>query len=300
MIKKTVAFAILYLCTFYSLCAQNDDSLFARLRGITNSGVDFFNVDGIEITSQTIPDEFSVKNIAKKFKRYDIKEKDLAVSDSLIGYKNFYVSKSAEATAGIVQNTSYYFVASPSNGIIAVTFAALNKKDQQFERHFVKLLYNNAIPRSVYEPMKIDSIDFAGRKIALGGSCHWMGVNNVQCSGYGQMNWSVHKDLEDASIAVHAQYNQIKQKKGGKIVAEDSVNVVFEGTAVKAIKAVYDFKGVSSLLVGISGGKTLTIYCVAVPVRQYYVSCVMSFWNNDVINASGLPPLLEKVMTPAK
>jgi hypothetical protein len=26
------------------------------------------------------------------------------------------------------------------------------------------------------------------------------------------------------------------------------------------------------------------------------VSCVMSFWNNDVVNPSGLPPLLEHVM----
>jgi hypothetical protein len=45
-----------------------------------------------------------------------------------------------------------------------------------------------------------------------------------------------------------------------------------------------------------SGGKTLTIYFVAAPVRKNYVSCVMSFWNNDQINPSGLTPLLEQVM----
>jgi len=40
----------------------------------------------------------------------------------------------------------------------------------------------------------------------------------------------------------------------------------------------------------------LTAYYVACEVRNNYVSCVMSFWNNDQINESGLPPLLEKVM----
>jgi hypothetical protein len=45
-----------------------------------------------------------------------------------------------------------------------------------------------------------------------------------------------------------------------------------------------------------TGGKTLTIYFVAAPVRENNVSCVMSFWNNDQINSSGLSPLLEQVM----
>ncbi len=45
-----------------------------------------------------------------------------------------------------------------------------------------------------------------------------------------------------------------------------------------------------------SGGKTLTIYYVACKVRENYVSCCMSFWNNDTITENGLAPLLEKVM----
>jgi hypothetical protein len=92
------------------------------------------------------------------------------------------------------------------------------------------------------------------------------------------------------------QYNIIKVKRGGKIISEELVDVIFEGTEVKAKKVVYDFNGVTSLLVGMSGGKTLTIYFVASPAKQNYVSCVMSFWNNDSVNPSGLPPLLEAVM----
>jgi hypothetical protein len=45
-----------------------------------------------------------------------------------------------------------------------------------------------------------------------------------------------------------------------------------------------------------SGGKTLTIYYVASEVRDNYVSCVLSFWNNDRITKDGLTRLLEEVM----
>lgn len=51
-----------------------------------------------------------------------------------------------------------------------------------------------------------------------------------------------------------------------------------------------------SLLAGMSGGKTLTVYYVAEKVRDNYVSCVMSFWNNDNLTKDGLAPLLEEVM----
>ena len=122
------------------------------------------------------------------------------------------------------------------------------------------------------------------------------GVNNVQCRYYGQMNWSVHKDLDDATKTVNNQFESIKARKNGKIVADTTVNVIFEGTETTAKKVIYDFTGMTSALVGMSGGKTLTIYFVAAPVRQNSVSCVMSFWNNDQINPSGLAPLLEQVM----
>lgn len=293
--KNRILTILLLVIVFSNSDAQENIAIFSRLQAISNSGTDFLNVDGIEITSQTLAAEFSKKNITKKFKRYSIKEADLTQSDTSIRNQNFYVSKAEEINTGLVQNTSYYFLETP-NGIMAITFGAINKTDKELERQIVHLLTSNGIPQSVYEPMNIDSINFAGRKLPLGRSCRWMGINNVQCPYYGQMNWSVHKTLEDASSSADNQYKVIQAKKQGKVVSEEEVNVVFEGVEVKAKKIVYDFKGVTSLLVGMSGGKTLTIYFVAAPVRQNFVSCVMSFWNNDTINPSGLPPLLEQVM----
>lgn len=294
--KKRFLIFITVILSQTFLYAQQNDSLFSRLQAISNSGLDFFNVDGIEITSQIINSAFSKKGVVKKFKKFSIKESDLVLADSLIPGQNYYVLKSEEIAPGTVQYSSYYFIENKSKQITAITFAGINKNDKAFENKFVALILNNEIPKPIYTPLEIDSINFSGRKIALGKSCHWMGVNNVQCPYYGQMNWSVHKTLEDASKSVDNQYTVIKLKRGGKIVSEDTVNVIFEGTPVKAKKAVYDFKGVTSLLAGMSGGKTLTIYFVAAPAKQNFVSCVMSFWNNDSINPSGLPPLLEQVM----
>ena len=110
------------------------------------------------------------------------------------------------------------------------------------------------------------------------------------------MNWSVHGTLATAKSAIANQLLATKSKKGGKVIAELNVPVIFEGTEATAKKVIYDFTGLNSLLAGASGGKTLTVYYVAAAVRGNYVSCVMSFWNNDTITASGLSPLVEEVM----
>jgi archaellum component FlaF (FlaF/FlaG flagellin family) len=110
------------------------------------------------------------------------------------------------------------------------------------------------------------------------------------------MNWSVHKSYESAKNSVDNQFSVTKSRKGGKVISEEEVDVIFEGTETKAKKVIYDFTGVKSLLAGMSGGKTLTIYYVACEVRGNYVSCCMSFWDNDTITENGLAPLLEEVM----
>ena len=158
------------------------------------------------------------------------------------------------------------------------------------------MILNKQIPKEVFEPLTIDSIDFGGRKIKLGSNCYWTNINTVQCPYYGEMNWSVHKTMESAKNSIDNQLNVTKRKKGGKVISEEEVEILFEGTATTAKKVIYDFTGMKSLLAGMSGGKTLTIYYVACKVRENYMSCCLSFWNNDNITQNGLAPLLEEVM----
>lgn len=289
------SFTILFLFVLSTLSAQNE-KLFNRLQAINNGGLTFYEVDGTNISSQTLNYKFTEKGLKKVYRKYSIKKKDHKTTDSDLNYKNYYVSKTDLIIENLTQNSSYYFLENKNKRTTIIQFGSINKKDKEFERKMVRLIMENKIPKQCYNSIEIDSINFVGRKIKLGSNCQWQNVNNVQCPYYGQMNWSVHKDLKDAENTVEQQFEITKSKKNGKVISEEIVEIEFEGTETKAKKVIYDFTGVTSLLAGMSGGKTLTIFYVATEVRNNYVSCVLSFWNNDTITENGITPLLEKVM----
>jgi hypothetical protein len=270
--------------------------LFSRLQAISNNGKTFYNIDGINIVSETYTNDLSEEGLKKPFRKYSINKEDIKVRDTGLPFNNYYVFKSVPALNNIDQYNSYYFIETKEKWLTIIYFASYKKPDKQFEREFVTLLYNENIPKYVFSTLVVDSINFAGRKIALGKSCNWMNINSVQCPYYGQMNWSVHKELPDAQNTVDIQHKLNNLKKGIKVLSENNVEVVFEGNATNATKVIYDFTGAKSLLAGMSGAKILTVYYLATGVRNNFVSCVLSFWNNDKINPGGLPPLLENVM----
>lgn len=275
--------------------AQND-SIFNRLQAIRNNGLTFYNIDGYTITSETLNYPFTEKGLKKVYRKYSIKKDEKKTKDEQLLSNNYYVTNDNEITEKLVQNNSYYFIENQEKRITIIQFSSINKRDKEFEHTIVKSIIENTVPKENYASMTIDSINFAGRKIKLGTSCNWTNVNTVQCPYYGEMNWSVHKDLEDAKNTVEQQFAITKSRKSGKVISEEMVDIVFEGTETKAKKVIYDFTGITSVLASMSGGKTLTIYYVATEVRGNYVSCVLSFWNNDTITENGLAPLLEKVM----
>jgi len=292
---KSILFLVITLISTLSFSQENDD--FAkRLKAINNQTIIFYNVDGVDFSSQTFSNEFTEKGLKRLYRKYSIKESDLKVKDETLKYNNFYITKLENVAENISQISSFYFVENQNKTVSVFWFGYYGKQNQVFELKYVNRILNDEIPKEVFEPMTIQSIDFAGRKIELGNSCNWTNINTVQCPYYGEMNWSVHKTIESAKNSIDNQFNVTKSRKGGKVLSEEEVDVIFEGTETKAKKVIYDFTGVNSLLVGMSGGKTLTIYYVASKVRENYVSCCMSFWNNDTITENGLAPLLEKVM----
>lgn len=292
--KRLKYIILLFLSTF--AIGQEQDDYVKRLKAVNNQTIVFYNIDGIDFSSQTFSNQFTEKGLKKLYKKYSITEDDVKVRDESLTYNNFFVTKAEKILENLYSTNSYYYVENQNKTVSIFWFGYYNKLDKEFERKYVNLILNDQIPKEVFEPMTIDSIDFAGRKIKLGNSCYWTNVNTVQCPYNGEMNWSVHKTFESAKMAVENQFNVTKNRKGGKVLSETEVDIVFEGTETKAKKVIYDFTGVNSLLVGISGGKTLTIYYVASQVRENYVSCCMSFWNNDNKTESGLSPLLSEVM----
>ena len=292
---KSLFLLIVGLTTTLSFCQEKDD-FSKRLKAINNQTIIFYNIDGVDFSSQTFSNEFSEKGLKKLYKKYSINESDIKVKDDSLKNNNFYITKSENIAENINQISSYYFVENQNKTVSVFWFGYYNKLNKEFERKYVNHILNDEIPKEVFEPMTIESIDFAGRKIELGNSCNWTNINTVQCPYYGEMNWSVHKTIETAKNSIDNQFNITKSRKGGKVISEEEIDVIFEETETKAKKVIYDFTGAKSLLAGMSGGKTLTIYYVACKVRENYVSCCMSFWNNDTITENGLAPLLEKVM----
>lgn len=294
MIKKFLI--IVLLIPFQTSFAQNEE-LFERLRAIHNSGTTFYNVDGIDFTSQTISSTFNDKNIKKAYRKSKVKKRDLKETDDQLKFENHKVIQQEALKNGVVSVSVHYFVKNNENRISIFWFGYYGKDNPEFERKMIALIINDQIPKTCFGSLQVDHVNFAGREIELSGNCSWMNINNIQCPYYGQMNWSVHKTKESADLSIENQLTATKLKNGGKVVLEEEIDILFEGVPTRAKKVSYDFTGVTSLLASMSGGKRLTIYYVSEKVRNNYVSCVLSFWNNDTINPSGLPPLLEKVMS---
>ncbi len=293
--KKKIAIFILFIVCQTSF-GQNEE-LFDRLRAIHNSGTTFYNVDGIDFTSQNISSEFNDKNLKKAYRKNRIKKKDVIESDKQLNFENYKVVKREEFENDLVSVSVNYFVKNNDNRISIIWFGYYNSDNPEFERKMIDLILADKIPKTCFSSIKTDNINFAGREIELGGNCNWMNINNIQCPYYGQMNWSVHKTKESADLLIQNQLKATKIKNGGKVISEKDVGIIFEDVPTKAKKVYYDFTGVTSILVSMSGGKNLTIYYISEKVRDNYISCVLSFWNNDNINPSGLPPLLEEVMS---
>ena len=280
--------------------AQTDD-LVSRMQALRRGKMEFFNVDGVEISYLPMAGEFTPKDIAKKYgailknyKEVKVKTSDFTVSDTLLGLRNYYVRKTIDRE-GLPGYQDEYFIESKS-GTIAVAFQSTHELTQDFERQVAMLFIRKEIPANVFQPSRMDSINFAGRYIYLGGPCHWMSVNNLQCPTNGQMSWSSFPTLGQAQKDIDDHFEFLKRSNKGQIISDEQVDVLFEGQETKARKIVFDFKGVTSVLVGMSGGKVLTIFMAAAPIRGRFVSAVMSHWNNDYVGEEGLPALTSDVL----
>lgn len=289
-------YLVLFLLATCNLFAQ-ESKILERLVALDNNGKIWYNIDGYSITSEVFNYNFDEKGLKKIFKKHSIKEDDLKTKDDSISKNNIVVHKTERLNDKLTQRNSYYFVENSDKKITVIWFAKTSNEDFRMQRELTNLIIENKIPKSNFVSMQTNQINFGNRQIELANSCYWTFLNTVQCPYFGEMNWSVHYSLEDAKESVENQLEMTKSRKSGKILSEEIVDVEFENIPTKAKKVIYDFKGLTGALAGMSGGKTLTIYYVAEKVRENYMSCVMSFWNNDEINPeTKLPPLLEKVM----
>ena len=288
----------LFFIFIFSVSFSQENTIFDRLSALNNNGKIWYNIDGYSVTSETFNTAFDEKGLKKIFRKHQIQESDAKVKNNQIRYNNLSVTKKQKITDDNFQTDTYYVVETPDNKTNVIWFIKNGTPDKETEEQLVNAIIDNKIPDENFVSMEIGSIDFAGRSVELGNRCYWTFLNTVQCPYSGEMNWSIHRTLQDAQESVENQLNVTKSRKGGKVTSEELVDLQFEGVPTKAKKVVYDFTGLTSALAGMSGGKSLTIYYIAENIRNKNVSCVMSFWNNDQINSeTKLPALLEKFIS---
>ena len=274
IIMKHCIFFLLY--SFILATYAQELSLLDRLSAIKNGGKDFYAIDGYIITNENLNLPFDEKGFKKAYRKLKVTAQE-ATANPRVLVDNYMVVK--ETDEGV---QSLYFVKNKANNIALIYFAKFKNREPEVEEALVNLIVENKIPEDKYASTDASSINFAGRTIPLMGDCYFTGINIVLCPYNGEMNWDIYRTLEDAQQAVADQFTVNTQRKSVKPIQEEEV---------------FDLKGVTSLLAGMSGGKTLTVYYVAQVVRNRPVGCVMSFWNNDNINSNtGLPLLLSRVM----
>jgi len=289
---------LLFLLIITSLeCFSQDKNFFDDFQGIKNGETVFYENHGISISTETYSYRFNEKGLKRVFRKYKLNfKKAVKLIDSELGVENYFVKKTEKIIGDYKLYSTVYFIKN-NEFITVMTFNGLKNIQPSFEKTFIKNFFQNKIPKTIYVAPKIDTIQFVKRPIRLVSSCQWMGVRNVQCPFNGQMDWTMHETIEDAR-----EFNKIREalttkKKKIKLISRKSIDVIFEGKKTKAIKIVYDIRGIQSLLVNLSSGaKNLIVYYIAETIRGKNVSCILSHWDNDHLQANGLPALLGEVM----
>ncbi|MBW3519668.1 hypothetical protein [Flavobacterium sp. NKUCC04_CG] len=283
------------LCS--TACLSQENKIFERLTALNNDGTKWYNIDGYTVTSEYFTYPFDEKGLKKVFKKYRIAKSDLKVKDGDIPFNNFCISKKQKVTDKSVQTDNYYFVENLNKTITVIWFIKNGTTDRETELELLNAIIKAEVPEQNFVSMPATTLNFTGREINLDSRCYWTYINTVQCPYLGEMNWSIHRTLADAKESVENQLSLTKTRKNGKVISEELVDIEFEGVPTKAKKVMYDFTGISAAIVGMTGGKNLTIYYVAEVVNSKNISCVLSFWNNAVINPeTNLTPLLEQYM----
>ncbi len=295
---KSIQLILCLIVPIFGFGQYQESEIMDRLSGLKRNDMLFFQLDGIDIAVKSAYCNITPKELAKTFRIFKVSKKDLETNkvETAEGYWAVKKEIPNQNSRGIES-----IVFAPADGNLVHAFSFVYQKDSEGERvatEFVKFFLNQPPLENILASNKLDTVDFVGRDIYLGSACRWMSVNNIQCPYLGQISWTVHHSLEAARQQEDFTVkNLIETNHKGRVVSDEKIPVRFEGEDASARKLVFDLKGVTSLLAGMSGGETLTIYYVTTSIRGKHISCTMSHWNNDRLEENNLPPLINEVMS---
>lgn len=290
--KKFVAILLLIIPVILSAQLTFENKLLDRLSGLKVEGKAYLSLGQYEIFIESVTQDFTPKSIKKLKKKYGLKKVKKESVFYGINQENKVISKKEIFKEQFKELTTVYFI-DMGNQIDIISFKSIDFQDTLEEQEFVKLHLEKKIPETVFMKYPVSKVNFAGREIILNTACHWMNVNSIQCPYFGQINWSLHRNLESAKKQTETQYQISKRKGRIELISEEKVQIIFEGVETTAKRIKYKAKVPKFMM---NGSNELVAYYVSEEVRGRFISCVLSHYTSDKLTESGVPALLEKVM----
>jgi len=249
----------------------------------------------IEINYFTTKDlMFSTKEGLVKFLSAGLKKKSQRMDNvPWLPYPN-RISYTSDKLDTISLSFSRYIVPNTDSYVYDINMLRYDTMDSILEKEIVYSIIKNGIKDSLFLTPGPNMIEFAGRVIQIKNNFKWMAPDNIYCPSFGQMNWSVHSSIDKAMRARDLQIINNSDSKLAEILKKDTVAVVFEGSTMQALRITYKAK--EPRIFWGKGSKILLVYYIVAPVRGRFVTCVLSHYDDQLVNGN-VPPPLDNVMS---
>lgn len=285
-----IALFSLVVSTLY--CQDLLNEIVPNAQGIKQGDKLFFEVEGYSVLVQPEDQPYNDHGLFILRNRYFIEKDSKFTTDTSLKTKNRAYTVTSTLTKGIKKNEIYYFLYLSEKQSRLIKFVNAGIRDISLERLFVKAIVNDLIPQETFVSLRVDSLNFAGRKIKTGPICQWMNPHNFKCGRLGQMDWSEYRSLEKAKDFIQMRHDITASEFGIKILEEKEISITFEGIKTKALVTRCKIK-MPKLLMG--GSNILITYYVSEQVRGKFISCIMSHYEDEA-PAGKLPLMLSEIM----
>ena len=295
--------SLLLICLMLAigLAANGQDkapeTLLPYLHGLRAKTALLLNIQGYEIIAEEKAGSLAKPWFSKMFPGFGLRKGYTSYRDSSLGMAAYRAEQQEEKTGPLSHFvTEYYFIEKSPSRVIGLSITGYKGAELSFKRALAHLILEDKVPDSLLSQVMPPSVRFVDRILEVDSRCQWRNAAALQCHGFGEMNWSMHPNMQEAEEETRNQKAQNADFRKLEIEKEEAVQILFEGQEVTAVKQQLRAKGVTGIRTQMEGSRTLIAYYVSAAVRGRYVSCVLSHWTSDYLE-NGLPPLLNTVMS---
>jgi hypothetical protein len=275
---------------------QGIDSLFIDAHGVNlGYGVEY-KLERYAIFDKIDKIKSGEKGIVQIKRKYSLSKDLLVTSNPEIKSDHKLLINKKKISDNITLTTICYILPYKYDLTQILFLETYHERNINIENEFINYFIGDSIPKHIENSALIDTIDFVNRKIILGNICDWKGPHNISCANKGQMSWSIFQSEEIAKKDISIQKQLTSNYWITNVKSEENVNILFEGIPTVATKATIK---INVPQIALGGSNTLIAYYINQKVRDKYISCVLSYYA-DNIYLNELPPLLSEVMTIVK